>query len=100
MIVMTKDIWLKTAADISGDDSSQVVRSVILTRPGLEESARAGVPVQDMVRGVPADLFRTCLARVRIHRFLSPIFPFFVSCRHGYKSGPEDHVLPTLNALG
>ncbi|KAK9901648.1 hypothetical protein WJX75_006561 [Coccomyxa subellipsoidea] len=41
----------------------QVVRSVILTRPGLEESARAGAPVQDMVRGVPADLFRTCLAR-------------------------------------
>ncbi len=48
----------------SGDDSSQVVRSVILTRSGLEESARAGAPVQDMVRGVPADLFRTCLARV------------------------------------
>ncbi|EIE20688.1 hypothetical protein COCSUDRAFT_57256 [Coccomyxa subellipsoidea C-169] len=41
----------------------QVVRSVILTRSGLEESARAGAPVQDMVRGVPADLFRTCLAR-------------------------------------
>ena len=52
---------------MSGDDSSQVVRSVILTRPGLEESARSGAPVQDMVRGVPADLFRTCLARVRAY---------------------------------
>ncbi|BDA42201.1 probable Syndetin [Coccomyxa sp. Obi] len=43
--------------------STTVVRSVILTRPGLEERARASVPVQDMVRGLPADLFRTCLAR-------------------------------------
>ena len=59
----------QNCADVSGDDSSQVVRSVILTRAGLEESVRAGAPVQDMVRGVPADLFRTCLARVRAFTF-------------------------------
>lgn len=45
--------------------SAQVVRSVILTQPGLEDRAHASLPVQDMVRGLPADLFRTCLARVR-----------------------------------
>ena len=47
--------------------SAKVVRSVILTRPGLEDRAHASLPVQDMVRGLPADLFRTCLARVRAY---------------------------------
>ncbi len=47
--------------------SAQVVHSVIMTRPVLEDRARASLPLQDMVRGLPADLFRTCLARVRAH---------------------------------
>lgn len=81
----------QNCADVSGDDSSQVVRSVILTRTGLEESARAGVPVQDMVRGVPADLFRTCLARVRAYKF-------FHLAMHGL--GPAACVLCTPDALG
>jgi hypothetical protein len=45
--------------------AAQMVRSVLLARPGLEARARPGAPLQEMVRGIPSDLYRTCLARVR-----------------------------------
>jgi hypothetical protein len=51
-------------AAAAGDAARHVVRSVVLTRPGLEDRARPGMTLQEMVRGVPSDLFRTCLARV------------------------------------
>jgi len=46
--------------------AAQMVRGVLLTQPGLEDRARTGASIQEMVRGVPSDLFRTCLARVGI----------------------------------
>ena len=51
--------------------AGQMVRSVILARPGLEARARPGAPLQELVKGIPADLFRTCLARVTLPTFLT-----------------------------
>ena len=46
--------------------TGQMVRSVLLARPGMEAAARPGAPLQELVKGVPSDLFRTCLARVML----------------------------------
>ena len=40
-----------------------VVRGVLLARPGAEGAT--GGTLQELVRRLPGDLFRTCLARVR-----------------------------------
>ena len=44
----------------------RVIRGVILTRQGLETKARNTSVVQDLVKLLPPDLFRTCLARVSV----------------------------------
>ena len=43
---------------------AQTVRSVLLTQPALAARALSGANMHDLTRGVPSDLFRTCLARV------------------------------------
>ena len=43
---------------------AQTVRSVLLTQPALAQRAMAGTTVQDLTRGIPSDIFRTCVARV------------------------------------
>lgn len=40
-----------------------VVRGVLLTRRGAE-GVQGGTTLQELVRRLPGDLFRTCLARV------------------------------------
>ena len=42
----------------------QVVQGMLLTRPGFEERVKANTNMQDMLKWLPSDLFRTCLARV------------------------------------
>ena len=46
--------------------SAQTVRSVLLTQPALAQRAMAGTTVQDLTRGIPSDIFRTCVARVSL----------------------------------
>ena len=41
-----------------------MIRGVILTRQGLEGKARSTSMVPELVKLLPPDLFRTCLARV------------------------------------
>lgn len=43
----------------------KVTRGVILTRRGYEERAASLSSLQDAVKLLPSELFRTCLARVR-----------------------------------
>ena len=43
---------------------AQTVRSVLLTQPVLTQRALMGTTMQDLTRGIPSDIFRTCLARV------------------------------------
>ena len=45
----------------------KAARGVVLTRPapGLEERVRAAAALQELVKWLPPDLFRTCLTRVR-----------------------------------
>ncbi|KAK9817254.1 hypothetical protein WJX72_011915 [[Myrmecia] bisecta] len=45
----------------------QVVRGIILTRPGFEERAKSTTNLQELVKWLPSDLFRTALARVLMH---------------------------------
>ena len=52
-------------ANVVGTAAHKVIRGVILTRQGLESKARNTSMVQDLVKLLPPDLFRTCLARVR-----------------------------------
>ena len=51
-------------ANVVGTAAHKVIRGVILTRQGLESKARNTSMVQDLVKLLPPDLFRTCLARV------------------------------------
>ena len=44
---------------------AQTVRSVLLTQPALAQRALSGASMQELTRGIPSDLFRTCLARAR-----------------------------------
>ena len=45
----------------------QVVRGIMMTRPGFEERAKGSANLQEILKWLPSDLFRTCLARVRKH---------------------------------
>uniref|UniRef100_A0A1D1ZMS1 Coiled-coil domain-containing protein 132 n=1 Tax=Auxenochlorella protothecoides TaxID=3075 RepID=A0A1D1ZMS1_AUXPR len=47
-----------------GSVSARVVRGVLLTRSGCEARARSAGGLQDLVRLLPSDLFRTALARL------------------------------------
>lgn len=42
----------------------QVVQGMLLTRSGFEERVKATSNMQEMLKWLPSDLFRTCLARV------------------------------------
>lgn len=54
-------------AAVVGAAALKVARGVVLTRPtpGLEERVKSTQLLQELVKWVPADLFRTCLSRVR-----------------------------------
>lgn len=54
-------------AAVVGAASLKVVRGVVLTRPTprLEERVKSSQLLQELVKWVPPDLFRTCLTRVR-----------------------------------
>lgn len=54
-------------AAVVGAAALKVARGVVLTRPtpGLEERVKSTHLLQELVKWVPADLFRTCLTRVR-----------------------------------
>jgi hypothetical protein len=43
---------------------AQTVRSVLLTQPALAPRALTTASMQELIRNIPSDLFRTCLARV------------------------------------
>ncbi|BDA40427.1 Syndetin [Coccomyxa sp. Obi] len=53
-------------AAVVGAAALKVARGVVLTRPtpGLEERVKSTQLLQELVKWVPADLFRTCLTRV------------------------------------
>ena len=55
-------------AAVMGDAALKVVRGVVLMRPtaGLEERAKSTQLLQELVKWLPPDLFRTCLSRVRL----------------------------------
>eukprot|EP00891_Asterochloris_glomerata_P005698 jgi/Astpho2/5698/fgenesh1_pg.00079_%23_105_t len=42
----------------------QVVRGIMMTRPGFEDRAKGSANLQEILKWLPSDLFRTCLARV------------------------------------
>ena len=39
-----------------------MVRGIILTRPGFEERAKSTANLQELIKWLPSDLFRTALA--------------------------------------
>lgn len=55
-------------AAVVGVAALKVARGVVLTRPvpGLEERVKSTQLLQELVKFVPPDLFRTCLTRVRL----------------------------------
>ena len=53
-------------ANVVSTAAHRVIRGVILTRQGLEGKARSTSMVQELVKLLPPDLFRTCLARVSV----------------------------------
>lgn len=68
-------------ANVVSTAAHRVIRGVILTRQGLEGKARSTSMVQELVKLLPPDLFRTCLARVRSKAALtSTVFQFKDNC--------------------
>lgn len=53
---------------------SQVVHGMLLTRPGFEERVKGSSNMQEMLKWLPSDLFRTCLARVSMEAGHNPSF--------------------------
>lgn len=53
-------------AAVTGAAALKVVRGVVLMRPtpGLEERVKSTQLLQELVKWLPPDLFRTCLSRV------------------------------------
>lgn len=51
----------------------KVVRGVVLTRSGLEDKARSTTILQELVKWLPANLYRQCLARVSRHMHILPL---------------------------
>lgn len=47
---------------------------MLLTRPGFEERVKGSSNMQEMLKWLPSDLFRTCLARVSIEAGQIPSF--------------------------
>ena len=53
----------------------QVVQGMLMTRPGFEERVKGTSNMQEMLKWLPSDLFRTCLARVRMLNSVSLCSP-------------------------
>lgn len=70
-------------ANVVGTAAHKVIRGVILTRQGLESKARSTSMVQDLVKLLPPDLFRTCLARVST----GPLYVIAYSMRNAKRHG-------------
>ena len=51
-------------ANVVNTACHKVIRGVILTRQGLESKARSTSMMQELVKLLPPDFVRTCLARV------------------------------------
>ena len=75
MQVLDGYVWLGNTATLNEETMNsfasavsssalRVIRGVVLTRQGLENKARSSSMVQELVKLLPPDLFRTCLARV------------------------------------
>ncbi|KAI7841037.1 hypothetical protein COHA_005265 [Chlorella ohadii] len=60
-----------------GSSVTKVVRGMLLTKAGYEEKAAAASSLQELLRLLPPELFRTCLARV-----LMVLFDILVSHFH------------------
>ena len=63
-----KEEVMNAFANVVNTACHKVIRGVILTRQGLEAKARSTSMMQELVKLLPPDLFRTCLARVRYCR--------------------------------
>ncbi|KAL0023872.1 hypothetical protein WJX79_002364 [Trebouxia sp. C0005] len=50
----------------------QVVQGMLMTRPGFEERVKGTSNMQEMLKWLPSDLFRTCLARVFMATVTTP----------------------------
>ena len=48
---------------------------MLMTRPGFEERVKGTSNTQEMLKWLPSDLFRTCLARVRMLNRVSLCHP-------------------------
>lgn len=59
-----KEEVMNAFASVVSTACHKVIRGVILTRQGLEGKARSTSMMQELVKLLPPDLFRTCLARV------------------------------------
>lgn len=54
-------------ASVIGANTLKVVRGIVLTRAGLEDKARSSTVLPEIVKWLPPDLFRQCLAKVCRH---------------------------------
>lgn len=57
--------WTIMLASCAASVWPQVVQGMLLTRPGFEERVKGSSNMQEMLKWLPSDLFRTSLARVR-----------------------------------
>ena len=57
----------------------KTLRSILLTRPGLEGRAKGAGILQELIKLLPADLFRVCLAKV--HHNLDPLSARYCPCQ-------------------
>ena len=76
----------------------KVVRGVLLTRPGMEEKAGAAGTLQELVRCLPSDLFRTCLARALMLIFDLLVSHFHMVRWHEAALEQHQHTLQALQA--
>ncbi|KAA6428997.1 MAG: hypothetical protein FRX49_01107 [Trebouxia sp. A1-2] len=60
----------------------QVVQGMLMTRPGFEERVKGTSNMQEMLKWLPSDLFRTCLARVFMVVFDIMASHFSMMCWH------------------
>ena len=59
-----KEEVMNAFANVVSTACQKVIRGVVLTRQGLEGRARSTSMMPELVKLLPPDLFRTCLARV------------------------------------
>lgn len=76
----------------------KVVRGVVLTRSGLEDKARSTTILQELVKWLPANLYRQCLARVGPHH-LDPIQLSNLSCYCFLPQGKDSLIGPKISSV-